>query len=78
MELNQDEKETVQRMDANSIFRLVSTSVDVDNRIRSGTSVQIQHVESKGFVIDDATKFSDKQGKKADDKKKGVQKEWNF
>ena len=44
-------------MEANSVFRLVSTSVDVDNRIRSGTSVQIQHVESKCFIIEEAVKL---------------------
>ena len=38
-------------MESISRFRLVSTGVDVDNRIRSATSVQIQHVESKGFLI---------------------------
>ena len=41
MNLTPQERESVQRMEANSVFRLVSTSVDVDNRIRSGTSVQI-------------------------------------
>ena len=53
MSLNFEEKEMVQKMDSNSIFRLVSTGVDVDDRIRSATSVQIQHVETKGFLIED-------------------------
>jgi hypothetical protein len=39
MSLTPEEKEAVQKMDSNSIFRLVSTGVDVDNRIRSATSV---------------------------------------
>ena len=45
-------------MEENSIFRLVSTGVDTDNRIRSGTSVQIQHLDTKSFLIMDTTKFS--------------------
>lgn len=40
-----------------SLFRLVSTGVDIDNRIRCATSVQIQHVGSKGFLILDSAKF---------------------
>ena len=57
MDLTPVEKESVQRMEANSVFRLVSTSVDKDNRIRSGTSVQIQHVESKSFLIEETIKL---------------------
>ena len=45
-------------MEQNSIFRLVSTGVDTDNRIRSGTSVQIQHLDTKSFLIMDTAKFS--------------------
>ena len=41
MELSAEEAEAVQRMEANSVFRLVSTGVDADNRIKSATSVQI-------------------------------------
>ena len=44
-------------MAQNSLFRLVSTGVDIDNRIRCQTSVQIQHVESKGFLIKNEAKF---------------------
>ena len=33
------------------MFRLVSTGVDIDNRIRAATSVQIQHVRTKSFLI---------------------------
>ena len=53
---NPEEMECVNRMETNSVFRLVSTGVDVDNRIKSASSVQIQHVESKGFLIKDEEK----------------------
>ena len=33
------------------MFRLVSTGVDIDNRIKAATSVQIQHVRTKSFLI---------------------------
>ena len=41
MPLTQEQTEAIKKMESNSIFRLVSTGVDTDNRIRSGTSVQI-------------------------------------
>ena len=58
MPLSPEQTLAIQKMEANSIFRLVSTGVDADNRIRSGTSVQIQHVDSKHFLVENKAKFT--------------------
>lgn len=57
MPINPQQRAEISRMAHNSLFRLVSTGVDIDNRIRCQTSVQIQHVESKGFLILNNAKF---------------------
>jgi len=36
----------MENLEANSMFRLVSTGVDMESGITSNTSVQIQHVAS--------------------------------
>ena len=59
MPLTQEQTEAIKKMESNSIFRLVSTGVDTDNRIRSGTSVQIQHFDTKSFLIMDTTKYTE-------------------
>ena len=51
------QRQDIDQVARNSLFRLVSTGVDIDNRIRPATSVQIQHVESQGFIILENAKF---------------------
>ena len=53
MALAPEQTAAVAKMEENSIFRLVSTGVDADNRIAARTPVQIQHVDSKCFIIQD-------------------------
>ena len=57
MALAPEQTAAVAKMEENSIFRLVSTGVDADNRIAARTPVQIQHVDSKCFIIQDQAKF---------------------
>jgi hypothetical protein len=49
-----------------SLFRLTSTTVDIDNKIRTGTCVKIQHVES-GFFL--STKAENTYVKQVEEKK---------
>ena len=59
MALTKEQKEKVAQVDQDSLFRLVSTGVNVDNRIKVATAVQIQHYESKLFLSLDNAKFTD-------------------
>ena len=45
-------------MSNDTLFRLVSTGVEIDNRIRQGTAVQIQHYASKSFLVLEQAKFT--------------------
>lgn len=44
------EPEYLQQLEENSIFRLVSTGVDMSSGITANTSVQIQHVATGRFL----------------------------
>jgi hypothetical protein len=44
-----------EQLEQNSMFRLVSTGVDIDNRIRAETSVQIQHFQTGRYLCHETT-----------------------
>ena len=70
MPLDKEQEELVNNLRKTSLFRLVSTGVDIDNRIRCATSVQIQNVEANGFLIIENAKYKIAAGAENDKKLK--------
>lgn len=48
--LTSNNPDYMESLEENSVFRLVSTGVDMESGITSNTSVQIQHVASRRFL----------------------------
>jgi hypothetical protein len=79
--VNIDEGQTGENMDTTSLFRLNSTTVDVDNRIRNNSCIKIQHVHTGGYLstksnstwnIEDATGHAGKLEEGGGDKFEGT------